>query len=415
MVALVVMSRTSLSWNYPTSEPYRGIVGLEDLFLEVKEMVNNLSLSAVLFNTVSYAERLAIMVMLALSIQSMGVSAAKTQDAGMLTNFTGQVSVKPVKEQVFQPAVLMMILRPGDVINTAAGAQATIVFFADGHQEKMGAKSKAVVQKAVCRMSFGTKQVLKAPNRKDQGQLLHNAQSAYDTRLGGVVIKNAQSAYDTRLGGVVLKSVPGTDDPVEPHTGQLGYDFVINGLDDRVGVPRTEHDLMPSNTFVSDYRPIFSWSGTEAEGAKYTVMLYDDQSVLLWQQEAAATGLLYPNTQPSLLPGKAYSLEILAQSGDKTLWSEKSLFRTLPTAEYESLVQSVGELDQMTKIAQDDSTGQLLLASLYMKHGLRGNAIETFQTLVKIHPNEPKLQTALKYLYTLTHQWDKAGKLGIQH
>ncbi len=273
---------------------------------------------------------------------------------GMLSSLSGDVQVKPVTAQRWQPARLMMLLYPGDLLSVGAKSQAMTVFFADGHREKLHPRTKASLQTGTCGILHGAKQTLASPGGTRTGTLLQTAQQHLNSRGGGILMRG------------------------DPQQETL--------------IPLTLAD-----TKVLTDRPLFRWTPIK-QADQYVVALFDSRHQPLWQHAVPQCELAYPAEEASLQAGIAYYWEVRAFRGETMLTMAFAFFELLDLPTRDAVTAEARTYQAMQTQDPADLTPCLLLAALYETNGLRDNAILVYRQLVRMRPQEAAFQHALARL-----------------
>lgn len=132
--------------------------------------------------------------------------------------------------------------------------------------------------------------------------------------------------------------------------------------------------LSPRNTWVTDSRPAFRWQAVEeARGYLLSVSMPGGQK---WERQTSETFLPYPDDAPSLTPGSANIVTLVAfapvSAGDKTL------LRVLDEPHLAQLTEAQAAIHTL---AVDEAARTYLLAQLYQKQELWAEAIVQLEHL----------------------------------
>lgn len=273
---------------------------------------------------------------------------------GMLSSLTGDVQVKPATAQRWQPARLMMLLYPGDLLSVGAKSQAMTVFFVDGHREKLHPRTKASVQTGTCGILHGAKQTLASPGGIRTGTLLKTAQQQLNSRGGGILMR-----------------------------GDPKHETLI--------------PLTLADTKVLTDRPLFRWTPIR-QADQYVVALFDSRHQPLWQYAVPQCELAYPAEEASLQAGVAYYWEVRAFRGETMLTMAFAFFELLDQPTRDTVIAEAHGYQTMQTQDPADLTAWLLLAALYESHDLRDDAILVYRQLVRMRPHEAAFQHALARL-----------------
>lgn len=256
---------------------------------------------------------------------------AAAPPAATVVGLTPQVEVKRAGSSSLSPVTFGMALRPGDVVNTYAGARVSII----------------------CENGL----LFSLP---PESNLTVDCQDETDARIVG--------RLDPTLSGQLL-AVPGAA-PVAA-TGP------------QTRAPRAERErlprlISPRNTWLAELRPTFHWQPAPgAEGYRLSVSLPGGES---WSRDVQGGGasLAYPLDAPPLEPGSANVVTLAALNDDSAI--DKSLLQVLAGADLAALRQAEAEIVALDG-ALDEAGRGYLLAQLYRERGLRAAAIEQLEQL----------------------------------
>lgn len=282
-------------------------------------------------------------------------SGGQAKDVAMLTDIAGSVVVKGAAPR-WQPARLMMLLYANDEIKVADSSAATVVFFGDGHRERLSARTLGSILPTGCQIKQGSKRTVGAvAGQHDAG-----------------VLKEAYRQLQTgHVGGAVLRGIRSATSP-------------------------TARTLSETRTLAE--RPTFQWTPVR-NADRYVVVLLDGDAIRLWQAETPRSELPYPETESALQAGQSYLWKVTALAGNKKIGSSYATFEVLSAEEAARVQEARAEYETLAKGDPQDVTPSLLLAASYQTHRLFDDAISVYEDLARRRPKDPNIRKALAHLY----------------
>ena len=283
--------------------------------------------------------------------------AASAAGVAQVMSAQGKVEVCQAGQRAFKGASLMLMLDAGDQVQTARGAQATILFYKDGHREDLLAGSLARV----------------APDRL---QVLMGKRVVDPRRLSGPALGRVQ-------GRSLLTAAP----------GRAGVGALRAG-------PAGEAGLLVRSPVatVRAGRPALEWE-TAAAADRYRVALCDaDGKPRAEPALSPATRLPYPDTWPALAAGEAGTIRVTALAGEKEVVTGRSGFQVLSVQGAEALAAEEPALLERLAAAPGDTPTRILLAQLYEQHNLLGEAAAQFEEVVRLNAGDPAAHRVLAHL-----------------
>jgi hypothetical protein len=246
----------------------------------------------------------------------------------------------------------MDLLRPGDQIRAAAKAEAVMVFFADGHRERLKPKAEATVGEKGCTPAGAveTQKAVKLPPA------------------------HLRSLRELARSGRAAVGVPRGDAPDDPQVVIPMFGAVV----------LTDHPALswPPAAKAKDYE-VQLLSGPEGKSQR-----------VIWKATTKETRLCYPEKREVLGHAKLYRWRVIARMGeDKEETVVKSKFHVATKGECAKLA-SLKPL-----IESKDSTDLLLAAATYEAHGVHDEVLALYQRVAKLVPEEPNFQVALANYY----------------
>jgi hypothetical protein len=254
-------------------------------------------------------------------------------------------------------------LDPGDIVETAAGAQAAVLF-ESGQIIELGPGS---------RITIGS-----VPQKGGQSPVLAQVPDAFSGSLNRFTRSSS--------GAEGLSVVP----------------------DLRGGSTGDKPDpLSPRNTRVGPGTLTFQWSPVE-DVLEYHVHLAGP---------GKAAGTYTTNTaswkapEGGFAPGERWTWSVEAVTADGTLPSDEVAFEVASTEQWSEITALTGRLDPLT--ASGDATRQdtaaYLLGTYCRSAGFYGDAITQLQGLAQRHPDRKELHQELGSLYQAIGRNDKAA------
>ncbi|MBI3948647.1 MAG: hypothetical protein HY321_22235 [Armatimonadetes bacterium] len=290
--------------------------------------------------------------------------AAPGKHPAMLTNVKEMVDCKVAGQETWKRAGLMALLAPGDLLRTGSGSAATVVFFADGHMEKVPAGVTVRVQQAQLQPLGGGLKRLSVPA---SGRTPAGAANAILVLKGGGTFKAVGPSAAGRYGAVGMR-----------HTGD----------------PQL---LSPLPQKTRSDRPEFAW--TPVEGADlYEVCAEDQHGKVLLKRQTTGTRLPYPPELPALARNAGCRWSVEARAGAHVLARNNGEFHVLAARSVAALARQ--EVAVRQQLVPGDTTAPILLARLHMDFGLCGEAIEQLERAVAINPEDPGLHEELAHLHS---------------
>jgi hypothetical protein len=287
-----------------------------------------------------------------------GATAAEAEPAAMVLTCKGLVTLEHGGAPAKKLAVMMM-LRAGDRLRAADQGEVLLMFFADGHRERVRPGSQVTVASTGSNPAEVVSRVvgpaLSAPNLAGLREL-------------------GQSA---RTGGATLRSLPDTP-PLQPLYGAA----------------------------VLTDRPSFAWSAAPAES--YMVQLFTDaaeprQRRAVWQVRTRTPRLSYPSAEKSLHPGQAYYWRVVPLYRDKQgepLCESRLL--VLPRARQLALAC----LEPLRTSGDGDDLA--FVATVYEAFEVHDEALAVCERLLQARPRDAEVLLKLAGYYDFAGRTDEA-------
>lgn len=306
------------------------------------------------------------------------VLSADTSRPAMLTSIGGTVEVKEKGAAAWKKAGLMALLNAGDALRTGKGSAATVVFFKDGHREKLRAETMASVQAAGLQVSGGGKRIV-VPRGGKEPQV---PAKAVIVLQGGTKLQVSGVANAGRAGAVGIRELT---------------DLCL---------------LSPLGAKIRSGKPSFAWT-TVAGADAYRLVVKTDSGKTVLERRLTETRLSYPKGTPALEPRILYSWSVEALAGEQSLAKREARLGVLAPSSAARLQQEERPLKQISDADARDTTGPILLSRLYLQYGLSSDAIQQLERATALVPDEPSLHEELGYLYRAVG-WEAAAQRQLQ-
>jgi hypothetical protein len=157
--------------------------------------------------------------------------------------------------------------------------------------------------------------------------------------------------------------------------------------------------ITPRKTMLRTLRPTIRWSPIAGakQGAAYQVTLYGENLKPVWSREVTnETRLLYPDKEPSLLPGQTYKVVVTSEGASSQQDQLPGLgFTTLTTQQAQTLDE---EQSKRKQLGLSEISSRLLIANLYAARELYAEASEQLEELYKT-AKESEVARTLGELY----------------
>lgn len=303
---------------------------------------------------------------------------ADTSRPAMLTSIAGGVEVKAKGSAAWKKAGLMALLNAGDTLRTGKGSAATVVFFSDGHREKMRPETVASVQTTGLQLAGGGKRVVVPRGGKEPSL----PSKAVIVLQGGSKLQVSGVALAGRAGAVGIRELT---------------DLCL---------------LSPLGQKIRSGKPSFAWT-TVAGADAYRLVVKSDAGKTVLERRLTETRLAYPKGVPALEPRILYTWSVEALAGDQPLAKREARFGVLAPSSTAGLRQEEIPLKRIADADARDTTGPILLSRLYLQYGLAGDAIQQLERATALAPDEPSVHEELGTLYRSVG-WEAAAQRQLQ-
>jgi hypothetical protein len=281
-----------------------------------------------------------------------GAAAAPPRVVGQLLNVTGDVKVQRSSEPV-RKASLLFPLHEGDVLRVGNDGSAEVVLFQNGARLLLSGPGAARVGPTGVKSASGTA----ARPLRSLSPLLTKQ------------MNTPARAVSPRFLGVLVR---------DPGDANLG--------------PRN-----PSpNGAVRGAPVILRWAGP-VEGDTLRLLIIDGENTV-HQEELQPNAREYQVPAGVLRPGQYYVWSVTAVNGGGSGAHCRALLRLLSPAEQAALDRLEREAKAARTAETDDPAGTLLLAQAYEQLGLFEDARAAYQEVLRLRPDDPGVQAALKHL-----------------
>jgi hypothetical protein len=275
--------------------------------------------------------------------------------AAMILDTKGEVT-RTAGGQTKHVAV-MSILQTGDVLKTAAGAEAVIVILSDGHRERL---------KAVSQITLG----------ENGGAPAEAVVREEKAKVSKAHLDSLRTLAKSGMAAGGMFRDPGADrpSPISPLVG----------------------------TTVLPDRPHFAWPSAAGATSYIVELRSGDDKRQIWQVTTKENKLSYPENQKELERGRIYRWQVTAQKGDDAAIIATGRFNT-------ATAEGAADLAALEQLAKSDDPAAVLLAALgYEASGVIEQAIAAYEKLAAARPNEIRYHAALARYYERAGLPDKA-------
>ena len=289
---------------------------------------------------------------------------SKKEPAAVLAVVSGSVNV--LRGDAKLDGSFGAALQPGDIVETASGAQAAVLFDS-GQIIELGPGS---------RITIGS-----VPAKGGESPAMAQIPDA----LSGSLNRFARSTD----GAEGMSVVPGTND--------------LRGSAAKSGKP---DPLTPRNTRVAAGALTFTWSPIE-DVLEYRVKLEGPGKAAGTYTSSAAS---WTAPKDGFAPGQRWTWSVEAVTAEGGLSSDPVVFEVASTEQYNEITALTSRLDPL--ITSGDATRKdaaaYLLGSYCRSAGFYGDAITQLEGLSKRHPDRKELHQELGSLYQAIGRDDKA-------
>lgn len=298
-----------------------------------------------------------------LGIVAAPLGPAAPADVAMLTSLQGTVAVRRAGQSGWRAASLMALLNPGDAIRTGARSAATLIFFADGHREKLLAGTSGTVMPTALRPLRGSRRVpITAGQREPSGS-------------GRILV------------------FPGSQPLTAGYVSAAGRPGAVALRADLALLSPTGHRVRPG-------RPDLRW--TDRDGADaYRLRIFrqgEEPPQEVVSLETNVAGAPYPQSAPALQAGATYRWELEALSQGIVVARASGELTVLDAEADQALRREEAHLLEMARTLPEETTAPVLLAALYTQHGLYGEAIEQYRRVLAQRPRDRGVHFELGWL-----------------
>lgn len=257
----------------------------------------------------------------------------------------------------------MTLVLPGDQLQTKPTGEVLLVFFGDGHRERIKAETRVTVQTTGCTPATGVDIV---PGASMSAKQLVSFRGLSPSARAGVLVFRAMIPTKTyRVQPIKWAAVPST-------------------------------------------RPTLTWE-PDPKSQKYQVQLFvyrfgEEKPEVLWQQDTSLPRLEYPSTEKPLVREETYRWKVVPVRDGKTAEPiVESHFSVLSA----DRLQALTDLEHLQK--SDKAEDLFLIARLFESSHVFDQALPMFERLQKLLPDHVDVLRSLAYLYTQAGRQEEAS------
>lgn len=256
----------------------------------------------------------------------------------------------------------MTLVLPGDQLQTKPTGEVLLVFFGDGHRERIKAETRVTVQAAGCTPAAGVDLVPGAPISAKQ--LVSFRGLSPSARAGVIVVRAMIPTKTYRVQPIKWAAVPST-------------------------------------------RPTLTWE-PDPKSQKYQVQLFayrfgEEKPEVLWQQDTLLPRLEYPPKEKPLVREETYRWMVIPiRDGKPEAPIVESYFSVLSA----DRLQALADLEHLQK--SDKAEDLFLIARLFESTHVFDQALPMFERLEKSLPNHADVLRSLAFLYTQSGRLEQA-------
>lgn len=306
-------------------------------------------------------------IIIIISAPSANSKSKKQPKVAIIYEIKGNVSILESGGKTWHKASLMKLLQTGDKIKVDKSSMVVVVFFSDGHGEKITSPGEAKIgEKSLIAESRGKLIIAQLPPDKDLP--LPQTSNNMSDQILGVTMR----CYEQPESGTILTLNP-----------SLG---------------------------IMTVTPSFQWvSVPEAE--EYKFKLIDENEHPLWQRTAAKNSLAYPADEKPLEWGRRYYWEVKAYRENRVIAMGFSAFDILTTKKIEEIkvlqekFQSCIEKEPKEKfqngVKKDPANINLYvrMSVIYLENKLYDEALPLLLKLETMLPEDSGIHSWLGVVY----------------
>ncbi|MBD2505232.1 hypothetical protein [Anabaena azotica] len=167
--------------------------------------------------------------------------------------------------------------------------------------------------------------------------------------------------------------------------------------------------ITPYGVVINNVRPTLSWLRTN--GATNYIVRVRGNGGINWQVKVKGETLPYPQEQPELKPGQAYSIDILAMRGDEVIDGSEALLLLVPTQRLQQIEQTINILKNLQ---QSPDSLAIDMDAVYEAQNLVNESIIVLNARVAAGSTNPTIYRLLGDRYLIAHFPEKANEAYLQ-
>lgn len=295
----------------------------------------------------------------------------KESKVAIIYELKGKVSVFETNAKRWHKASLMKLLQAGDRIKVDKSSMAVIVFFRDGHGEKISSPGEVTI---------GEKALI-----AEQGKKLIIAQIPPDKDLP---LPQTSNNMSDQILGVTYREVI-IQDEIEP----LSKSYELN----KAGESGTILTINP-NMAIMTGTPSFKWVSVP-ESKEYQFKLMDENEHPVWQRTVVDNALTYPSDEKPLEWGKRYYWEVKAYRENKIIAMGFSSFDILTEKNIEEIRFLQKKFQNEVKKEPLNKNLYVRMSVVYLENKLYDEALPLLLKLESMVPEDPSIHAWLGVVY----------------
>ena len=280
----------------------------------------------------------------------------KEPKVAIVYELKGKVSVLETNAKSWHKASLMKLLQAGDKVRVDKSSMAVIVFFSDGHGEKISSPGEVTI---------GEKTLI-----AEQGKKLIIAQIPPDKDLP---LPQTSNNMSDQILGVTYREVM-----MENETGTI---LTVN----------------PSMSIMTS-TPSFKWVSVP-ESKEYQFKLIDENEQPVWQRTVVDNTLTYPPGEKPLELGKRYYWEVKAYMENKIIAMGFSSFDILTEKNIEEIRFLQKKFQNEVKKEPSNKNLYVRMSVVYLENKLYDEALPLLRKLESMVPEDPTIHGWLGVVY----------------
>lgn len=169
--------------------------------------------------------------------------------------------------------------------------------------------------------------------------------------------------------------------------------------------------ITPYGVVIKNPRPTLSWSKTK--GATDYIVRVKGNGGINWQMEVKGESLPYPQEQPELKLGQAYTIDIVAMRGDEVIdgSGSEALLLLISTQRLQQVEQTINIL---RGIQQSPDSLAIDMDAVYEAQNLVHESITVLEARIASGSTNPTIYRLLGDRYLIAHFPEKANEAYLQ-